>query len=303
MMLSSTVHCPRTNKPTESYHYYYHGKASRQNWYVLFAVFAILIQRGHIQVKAECHAHGCSLTAVDIFYDEFAKEALSVLRQTESEVEIEANTIINNDSRETALSALQPAGDDSKTAMTLRGYKGGEAEDQVNQDRAMVVSPFLPFPNDDDDDDDDSSSKQSKEPNPVVTAQLLGVFDGHGGGGEKTSQYALENVPSLLAAKLASIVGGGGKSDGDGDSDSDDQGRSPQQQQMESQVVVEALKQTFNEVDKNDPSLGTAGCTATVVLRLGQKLFIANAGDRCVCMYACACVRVYNIARIMTLFG
>jgi hypothetical protein len=251
-MLSSTVHRSRNNKPTESYYY---GKAAR-HWYVLFAVFAILIQRGLIQVKAECHARGCSLTAVDILYDESAKEALSVLRQIEARAE--ANTSFNSDLRENALSALQPAGDDSKTAMTLRGYKGGEVEDQVNQDRAMVVSPFILFP-------DDSLSK-SKQPNqPVVVAQLLGVFDGHGGGGEKTSQYALENVPSLLAAKLASIVGGG-ESGGN------------------ESKVVEALKQTFDEVDKNDPSLGTAGCTATVVLRLGQKLFVANAGDRCVCL-------------------
>lgn len=290
MMLSSTVHRPRTNRPTESYYYYYRGKAARHNWYILFAVFVILIQRGHIQVKAECHAHGCSLTAVDILYDEFAKEALSVLRQTEAEaesiVEAEANTSIVSDLRETALSALQPAGNDFKTAMTLWGYKGGKVEDQVNQDRAMVVSPFLLFPNDD---DDDSSLKQSKEPNPVVAAQLLGVFDGHGGRGEKASQYALENVPSLLAAKLASIVGGGGESVSH--SDSDDQRWSLYQHQSdsidnennESQVVLEVLKQTFDEVDKNDPSLGTAGCTATVVLRLGQKLFVANAGDRCVC--------------------
>ena len=102
----------------------------------------------------------------------------------------------------------------------------------------------------------------SSKPRPV--AQLLGVFDGHAKGGELTSQYAVDHVPSLLAAKLASII------------DQEESGSYGDSQ------VVEALKETFDQVDKNDPSLGSAGCTATVVLRLGQKLFIANAGDRCV---------------------
>jgi hypothetical protein len=208
----------------------------------LFALLAIGILRGNIQVKAECHAHGCQLNAVDILYDESAKQSLSLLRQTEAEQNID-----NKSLREKALSALQPAGDESKTTMTLRGYKGGKVEDQINQDRAMVISPLKILP-------------ESSKVKPV--AQLLGVFDGHGVGGEKTSQYAVEHVPSILAAKLASIV--------------------VVSDVFDESEVVEALKQTFDEVDKNDPSRGSAGCTATVVLRLGQKLFIANAGDRCV---------------------
>ena len=137
---------------------------------------------------------------------------MSVLRETESKIISDDEKGVDDhsngknrksDLRGKALSALQPAGDDSKTVMTMRGYKGGELENQINQDRAMVLSPLKILP-------DSSKSK--------LVAQLLGVFDGHGGGGEKTSQYALDYVPSLLAAKLASIVaeskkieGGSGK--------------------------------------------------------------------------------------------
>eukprot|EP00531_Pseudo-nitzschia_arenysensis_P010331 CAMPEP_0116142460 /NCGR_PEP_ID=MMETSP0329-20121206/14922_1 /TAXON_ID=697910 /ORGANISM="Pseudo-nitzschia arenysensis, Strain B593" /LENGTH=439 /DNA_ID=CAMNT_0003637701 /DNA_START=10 /DNA_END=1326 /DNA_ORIENTATION=+ len=221
----------------------------------LFVLFATSLQRGNIEVKAECHALGCVLTPIDILYDEPAKEALSVLRQAEEKSSIGHQKEDGDDSgeenrnvslRESALSALRSAGDDSKTTMTLRGYKGGRVADQINQDRALIVSPFNIIA--------DPSKSQ-----PV--AQLLGVFDGHGRGGEKTSQYAVDHVPSLLAAKLASVI---------------------DQENVESYSeaqVIEALKETFDEVDKNDPSLGSAGCTATLVLRLGQKLFIANAGD------------------------
>lgn len=238
MNMSSTVDRPRKNKNYRS--------GIIRHGHVLFVLLAIVIQRGHVQVKAECDAYGCVLNAVDILYDDSTQEALSVLRQ--SEAETTTNKGNGNDSglREKALSTLRSAGDESKTTLTLRGYKGGNVEDQINQDRAIVLSPFHVSPN-------PSGTK------PI--AQLLGVFDGHGKGGEKTSQYAVDHIPSLLAAKLSSIV---------------DQEQSDSYDETK---VEEALKQIFDEVDKNDPSLGSAGCTATVVLRLGQKLFIANAGD------------------------
>ena len=208
-------------------------------------LLALLVVAIHVQVRAECQNHGCVLTALDIHYDESTQGALSILRQTQTEITTDDAAGL----REKALSTLLPAGDESKTTLTLCGYKGGKVEDQINQDRAIVVSPFKIV--------SDSSTA-------TPLAQLLGVFDGHGRGGELTSQYAINTIPSLLAAKLASIAD---QEEKDSFSDS---------------KVVEALKQTFDEVDKNDPSFGSAGCTATVILRLGQKLFVANAGDRCV---------------------
>lgn len=205
-----------------------------------------------------CHIYGCLLTPLDVMYDNTTKDALSVLRQTKPSSDDKS---IDDATRKKALSDLKPAGDASKTTLTLRGFKGGRLQDQINQDRAMILSPF-------------SILEYSSTDQPV--AQLLGVFDGHGGGGERTSQYAVDHLPSLLATKLASIFAGG------------------QPPEETDSAVAEALNEVFLEVDKNDPTKGNAGCTATVVLRLGQKLFVANAGDRCVessCLFVCSSLR------------
>eukprot|EP00536_Pseudo-nitzschia_multiseries_P012249 jgi/Psemu1/298054/fgenesh1_pm.458_\ len=219
-----------------------------------------------LRFLAECFTFGCSLTAADILYDDSTREALSVLRQTQpkpSYGDENGDVELSNDEklsvkRKEALSKLKVAGDSSKTALTLRGYKGGKITDQINQDRALIVSPMgIVLPD---------SSKQKP------MAQLLGVFDGHGGGGEKTSQYAVQHMPSLLATKLAAVL----------TDDSDAEAETGQQTKADSDkdfAVVQALKEAFDELDKNDPTLGNAGCTATVVLRLGQQLFVANAGD------------------------
>ena len=44
-------------------------------------------------------------------------------------------------------------------------------------------------------------------------------------------------------------------------------------------AIVQALKQVFTEVDRNSPSKGDSGCTATLILQIGDKLFVANVGD------------------------
>mmetsp|Transcript_25388 Transcript_25388/g.59462 ORF Transcript_25388/g.59462 Transcript_25388/m.59462 type:complete len:467 (+) Transcript_25388:39-1439(+) len=248
-----TVHCSRHIEA------YSDGIANLNH--MVFALLVIIVQIGHFQVRAECQNNGCLLTAADILYDEYAKDALYVLRQVAKELSIntekEGEDYFNGSNRssplrEKALSSLRSAGDDTKITLTLRGYKGGRVGDQINQDRAMVVSPFEIIPGE-------------LEQNP--TSQLLGVFDGHGKGGEQTSQYAMENIPSLLAVKLASIFSGRGAELVQGVESNNEL------------KVVEALKQTFDEIDKNDPSHGRAGSTATVVLRLGEKIYIANAGD------------------------
>ena len=143
-----------------------------------------------------------------------------------------------------ALQTLQIAGDETKTTMTLKGYKGGAPENQINQDRAIIISPFHVF--------------QEKEKQKDMTVQLIAVFDGHGNEGEKTSQHAIDTLPSLLASKLSEL----------GDKILEDE-----------DAVTQILKDVFNEVDKTDPTNGDSGCTATVILHLGPKIYIANAGD------------------------
>ena len=239
----------------------------------LFQVLLTLLfitQNVHIRrVKAECSTdgtYGCPLTAVDIWYgDSHFKEALSFLRRYATK--LSDNDDADVDAINRALATLKVAGDEKRTLLTLRGMKGGRLEDQINQDRALMVSPFhilAPGSN------SNSDSNNSRLP----SAQLLGVFDGHGGGGELTSNYAMENFPSLLAAKLATIYI---KDSDDNDSDNDfDPDLS----------IVQALKEVFIDVDRKDPSKKwNGGSTATVVLQIGHKLFVANAGDRYV--YLC----------------
>ncbi|KAL3920544.1 MAG: hypothetical protein SGILL_003209 [Bacillariaceae sp.] len=149
--------------------------------------------------------------------------------------------------KEEALSILQSTGDETALTLTLGGYKGPQPEQQINQDRALLVRPFRI-----------SSVKED-----LSMVQLIGVFDGHGNGGEKTSQHALEQVPERLAKKLDSI---------------ENLIHHDNNQESES-AVKQALKEVFSEVDKTDPTNGEAGCTATVILQLGSKLYIANAGD------------------------
>ena len=77
----------------------------------------------------------------------------------------------------------------------LIGYKGGNPNHQVNQDRALVVSPY-------------HISKhciENENETTTTTTRLLGVFDGHAKLGEGVSQYVVQHLPTILAEKLNQI--------------------------------------------------------------------------------------------------
>mmetsp|Transcript_38209 Transcript_38209/g.92923 ORF Transcript_38209/g.92923 Transcript_38209/m.92923 type:complete len:340 (-) Transcript_38209:60-1079(-) len=92
--------------------------------------------------------------------------------------------------------------------------------------------------------------------------QLIAVFDGHGTDGELTSNFATKEIPKRLSERLSSVMSSSSSVTSTPDT-----------------TVIEILKQVFIEVDKLDPSGGRGGCTATLVLQLGSKVFVANAGD------------------------
>jgi serine/threonine protein phosphatase PrpC len=91
--------------------------------------------------------------------------------------------------------------------------------------------------------------KKSSEDN-----KILGVFDGHANLGERVSQYTVTELPKLLASKLKEIDG-------------------------EEEQVTKALIETFIEMDKSAPAEISGGCTASVILQKGPKVYFANAGD------------------------
>ena len=124
--------------------------------------------------------------------------------------------------------------------------------DQINQDRALVLSPYNYW-------NIDQSSSSDERSKPI--ARLLGAFDGHAKYGEKVSEYVARTLPGLLASKLV-------KFDASNDKGSNEQHK-----------IVQLLRETFLELDAAAPADPSGGCTASVVLQLGSKIYVVNAGD------------------------
>eukprot|EP00979_Chaetoceros_neogracilis_P005378 scaffold982_cov234-Chaetoceros_neogracile.AAC.18 len=193
-----------------------------------------------------CPHYGCSLLPRDMYFDEDAKRALKAIRVNnthappydDSEVEVYLDS-------SQALELLKSAGGEDQATLTLIGYKGGDVKEQINQDRAFVISPYFVKQTD----DEDNSMKR-----------LMGVFDGHAKLGELVSEYTVSTLPKVLSAKLEIILAEAGIDTSQTD-------------------VQKALIDTFVELDKSAPAEKSGGCTASVVLQLGKFAYVANAGD------------------------
>lgn len=194
-----------------------------------------------------CYAFGCPFLPRDVFYDEDAKTALHRLKEPARKIHEHDEEDESRSSKVTTgkfLAELDSSGDRHRSTMTLCGYKGGQISDQINQDRSILVSPFM------------------------GEYQLLGVLDGHGSGGEIVSEYARIEIPKLLSSKLEEMSQ---NADNNLLMDIDDDMTAK---------VSQILKDVFLEVDKTAPEIShSGGCTGSVALQLGSKLFLANAGD------------------------
>jgi serine/threonine protein phosphatase PrpC len=140
----------------------------------------------------------------------------------------------------------------------------------VNQDRGVFVSPFLP----------DLLSKKSF---------LACIFDGHGTLGHEVAQEVVERFPLLLTEKLTLALG----DDFQNTAQNNNVGRNnkgshnqtilvrPEDYDSTDRAIRKALNETFVEVnEKGTPyTFYRGGCTASVTLRWGSKLYIANTGD------------------------
>lgn len=159
-----------------------------------------------------------------------------------------------------ALELLKSTGGREQATLTLRGYKGGKMNDQVNQDRAFVISPF----------NVKVVGMDQHSISPLLSAhgsngvknnnRLLGVFDGHAKLGELVSEYTAAGLPKVLFSKLESTLSSTALID-------------------QTEIVHQALVDTFVEIDKMAPADPSGGCTASVILQLGHKIYVANAGD------------------------
>ena len=114
---------------------------------------------------------------------------------------------------------------------------------KFNQDRAFLISDF--------------QTKQAVDEN-EATSFLMAILDGHGDHGHLVAEHALKLLPRILADKLNSLPCC----------------------QPES-WIRQKLNETFLQVNEQLPlqHVRRGGCTASVTLRLGSKLYFANVGD------------------------
>ena len=187
-----------------------------------------------------CLSYGRPLYPQDVYYNRKIKESLEKLRTLKRE---DADTAINAD-------LLGRSGEKYMAALTLIGYKGGSLESQINQDRAVVVSPFWVGNNEKEEKQQQNNNKRNK------SSRLVGIFDGHARLGEVVSEYVAKELPKLLATKLDKLK------------PRDD----PEQ-------IKTAITDTFIELDKTCPGEISGGCTASIILQRDSKVYVANAGD------------------------
>jgi serine/threonine protein phosphatase PrpC len=186
----------------------------------------------------------------DIIYNADVSKALLKLSQLKRKDHLH---LTNSDKKK--LEALLSCGNQEVATLTLIGHKGESSEYQMNQDRAVVISPFHIG--------QDNKQQQEDAASTTIPSRLMAVFDGHSKNGEKISQYAATQLPMVLAMKLDQIQ------------------RTDHDENEETNLVKNALIDTFIEIDRTCPGQEGGGCTASVVLQRGSKLYAANAGDSC----------------------
>lgn len=216
-------------------------------------------QHHHRSTYGACPSYGCPFLPLDVHYEEVAKKELVNMRNlSEGGSSEEVDSDKSGDQNGFILNS---SGSENEATLTLIGYKGGRLQDQVNQDRAFVLSPYS-FWN-----IGKSKASQKKKQQPV--ARLLGVFDGHAKFGEKVSEYVVRTLPPLLGNKLVNYIS----------TDTQSDNRDASAVEARDRNIVKILHDTFVELDASAPAHLSGGCTASVVLQLDSQVYVANAGD------------------------
>lgn len=181
-------------------------------------------------------------------------------------VRLDVEKIITQQSKESHINRKHyNYGDKFKAAMSQKG------KDHVqNQDRGIIVSPFrITNP----EEQIVAGTNTIAEDFPIMINDddhdnfIIGIFDGHGEDGHQVAQYLLDNVPRRISDKIFSLRNKKKKNGEKNDDKEDD--------------ITRILKDTFVEIDQELPNdLGyTGGSTASIILRLGDKLYFSNTGD------------------------
>lgn len=75
------------------------------------------------------------------------------------------------------------------------------------------------------------------------------------------SEFSATELPKLLVSKLRDSL------------------KDCEDMEQEMEITTRILSETFIELDRTAPGDPSGGCTATVVLQQGRKIYVANAGD------------------------
>lgn len=155
-------------------------------------------------------------------------------------------TEINNEIQKNPAASISVLyGDREKAGVTKQG-----SDHKFNQDRGLIVSPFLI----------NNGESPSYHEHDKDTNFLIGIFDGHGDMGHGVSSNLQVNVPEYISKKIHNLL---------------------QNNNMSDDNMTKILKETYVELDQQLPhDLGyTGGSTASIILRVGDKIFFSNVGD------------------------
>ena len=200
----------------------------------------------------KCFSYGCPITPEDLIQEHVQVKFGYVSNDDKND-----ESLLDSNDMVDELDSLEEDVFVQAATLTLTGYKGGAIEDQINQDRALIVAPFYPVVQQD---YLSYEAKRSKE-NAIVSNteipfenMLLGVFDGHGKGGEIVSQFVVEEIPTRILNAFSTAA------------------------TLSDEMIQSILNETFVELDRDAPVGDSGGCTASLLLKLKSKLFIANTG-------------------------
>ena len=131
----------------------------------------------------------------------------------------------------------------------------GTSHDSFNQDRSVLIHPFL-------------TPKVVKEKGSSVQSEednfFLGIFDGHGASGHEVAELASMKLPLFLEHYLVD----------------NKQAKSPEEKEsIAEEYVHKSLTQSFQQVNDMVFKNSYSGTTAAVCLRLSNTLYISNVGD------------------------
>ena len=131
--------------------------------------------------------------------------------------------------------------------MAACSQRGTTDQHKFNQDRGVLISPYYW-----------KGGAPTSESSTPTSDFFVAIFDGHGDEGHHVSRFLQKDMVDRISKKLSRST-----------------------HDIGSASVEQALKEAFIESDRKVPEVHAmnGGSTASVILRLGSKIYFANAGD------------------------